>query len=88
MNKKKRLKLLIAVSLIMTFLNGCSNRINQDFSPSLEPTLIQLPTPTTDRDYQLALTTCIIERKVLYKDLLRVGKTNESLNREWFQIWK
>ncbi len=72
----------------MIFLCGCSNRINQDFTPSLEPTTIQLPTPATDRDYQLALTTCIIERKVLYKDLIRVGRTSDSLNRDWFQFWK
>ena len=72
----------------MITLSGCSNRIKQDFSPSLEPTLIHLPEPATERDYQLALTMCIIERKVLRKDIQRIEKTNQSINRKWWQLWK
>jgi hypothetical protein len=72
----------------MLILSGCSNRIKQDFAPSLEPTLIQLPEPATERDYQLALTMCIIERKVLRKDIERIGKTNNSINRKWWELWK
>ncbi len=72
----------------MIILGGCSHRIKQDFEPSLEPTLIQLPEPATERDYQLALTMCIIERKVLRKDIERIGKTNNSINRKWWELWK
>ena len=72
----------------MSFLSGCSSTIRADYSPSLKPTLITLPPEPTDRDYQMAIATCVIERKVLYKDLLRNERTLESINRKWFEVWK
>lgn len=72
----------------MTFLSACNATIERDYEPSLKPTLIQLPVPPVERDYQQALTMCIIERKVLYKDIMRIARTERALNRRWWQFWK
>ena len=72
----------------MIILSGCKSTIKQDLSPSLTPTLIQLPDQPTPRDYQHSLVTCIIERKVLFNDLQRINKTDIKLNRKWWELWK
>ena len=71
----------------MIGLTGCSAKINPDINPSLIPSKITLQ-DNSIYSYQQALSQCIIERKVLYKDLLRNAKTQSKLNKKWYQFWK
>ena len=89
MSKYALTKQLTMVLLIMIGLNGCSaSKINQTVLPSLKPTFLTLPDNPTDRDYQHVISICVIERGVLYKDILRNAKTQKKLNRKWWQVWR
>ena len=79
---------LIAAILITTCLSGCSLQIKQDFTPTIEPSLLLLPDPYQESDLQLALGQCLIERKVMYLDIKRIQRTAERLDRRWWQVWK
>ena len=41
-----------------------------------------------NKAWQQAAGILIIERKVLYKDLLRHQGVHESINRKWYEVWK
>ena len=83
------------------FLTSCSTIIKPDIEPSTKITKVTpLKVSKEELDsfkqrprdiiisYRLALSTVIIERKVLYKDLLRNAKTQSKLNKKWYQFWK